>query len=98
MKLKSLIKRRSIEQKIYDRKYFNKIIQESKFVDLFDGSFAFEYETDNVCINFYKDENGKNIIEQFLIKSNGNWNELILMDFQEEIMFNKLDEYYDTER
>lgn len=70
---------------------FSDILNLCKLIDLFDNSFAFEFQNDRYSIKFYKDENGKNIVEEFLKKVDHDWEEMSFYGYQQKLMFDKLD-------
>jgi hypothetical protein len=71
--------------------YFDKAIESAKLEYISDIEWAFKYEDSNFCIYFYKDENGKNHIEEFLINKKGVWIDITPTDEQVKIMWSKLD-------
>ena len=70
---------------------FRELLEKCKMVTLYENSFAFEFTSETYSVKFYKDENGKNILEEFLKKVNNNWEDMALYSYQLKIMFDKLD-------
>ena len=56
-----------------------------------DISWGYDIETSNYYISFYKDDDGKNHIENFHRNVKGTWFEIIPTDEQLKMMFEKLD-------
>ena len=80
----------NFEKIMTDKNYFTEIINNLKVDYLCDMSFAYKYETENIVISFYQDENGINIIDEFCKKIKNIWIEILPTEFQTKIMFNKL--------
>lgn len=63
-----------------------------KFEYIYDESWGFRYADHNIVVDFYKDDNGINIVEQFLRKIKGQWQDIEPTEKQIEIMFKMLDD------
>ena len=68
-----------------------KAIENATLEYISDIEWAYRYEDSNFCVDFYKDENGKNHIEQFLTNKKGIWIDIIPTDKQIKMMWLKLD-------
>jgi hypothetical protein len=73
-------------------KNFNTAITEAKLDYISDIEWSYEFKNQFICVNFYKDENGTNIIEQFCQNVNGQWFDVIPTDKQVKTMFKRLDD------
>lgn len=71
-------------------KNFNEIIESLKPEYLSDVSWGYKYEKYDFVIDFYQDELGKNIIEQFCKKIKNEWINVEPTDAQLKTMFEKL--------
>lgn len=80
----------NIKTQIFDAVWFTEIIEKLDPIYLSDTSFQFLYDKQNVVIDFYQDEIGKNSIEQFSVKVKDLWIELQPQKWQIKIMFEKL--------
>jgi hypothetical protein len=67
---------------------------------LSDISWSYSFENENIVLDFYQDESGKNHIEQFAKKIGSVWFSLIATDKQIKAMFDKLEAtpYRETEK
>ena len=67
-------------------------IKLAKLEYISDIEWGYKYEDQFKCIDFYKDENGKNHIEKFLHKHNGMWIEITPTDEETKLMFQILND------
>jgi len=73
-------------------KDFNTAITEAKLDYLSDIEFAYYFSNQFITVNFYKNESGKNIIEEFGTMHNGQWFDVIPTNEQIKAMFKRLDD------
>ena len=73
-------------------KNFNTAITEAKLDYISDIEFIYEFENQFICVSFYKNESGKNIIEEFVQNVNGLWVTVIPTNDQIKTMFKRLDD------
>jgi len=71
---------------------FNIAIQNAELEYISDTVWNYRFENQFILVDFYKDETGKNHIEQFLKKVNGLWIEIMPTDEQIKAMFKKLND------
>lgn len=84
-------KRYNISKLIFEKEYFEELLKKAVLSYIYDTSWAYKIETQNLIIDFYQDESGKNIIEQFCVKIKNVWVELQVLEWQIKLMFQKLD-------
>ena len=70
--------------------YFEAIIETLTPKYMSDISWGYKYNSLDIVIDFYQNEDGENIIEQFCEKVKNNWHDITPTDFQIEVMFAKL--------
>lgn len=70
--------------------YFEIFIENLKPEYLSDISWAYKHESHNLVVDFYQDETGKNIIEQFCVKMKGDWRDVEPTEAQLKTMFKQL--------
>ena len=70
--------------------YFKNLIENLTPKYMSDISWGYKYESQDVVIYFYKDENGENIIKQFCEKIENNWYDMTPKSYHVKIMFDKL--------
>lgn len=80
----------NIKKLISHEIYFETIIESLAPTYMSDISWGYKYQSQDVVIDFYQDENGENIIEQFCEKVKNNWHDIAPTDFQIKVMFDKL--------
>lgn len=68
-------------------KMFDNAIKSAKLEYISDISWVYLFEDENITVNFYQDETGKNIIEQFLFNRKGLWVSITPTDKQIKQMF-----------
>jgi len=71
---------------------FNIAIQNAELDYISDIEWCYFFENQFILVDFYKDETGKNHVEQFLKNVNGLWIEVIPTDKQIKTMFQKLND------
>jgi len=71
-------------------KDFNTAITEAKLDYISDIEFAYYFSNQFITVNFYKNENGDNIIEEFCQKHNGMWFPIIPTQEQKDAMDERL--------
>ena len=69
---------------------FSEILEKSKLTHESETSFGYRFETQNLILDFYKNDDGVNIIEEFCQKVKGVWIELNYTKNQFELIQKKL--------
>lgn len=82
----------NIEKNINDSVVINELIAKAELEYQSDISWSYEIENSCYAISFYKDENGKNQIENFHRNHKGIWIELVPTDEQIKLMFDRLNQ------
>lgn len=81
-----------IIKNINDGVVINELIAKAELEYQSDISWSYEIENSCYAISFYKDENGKNQIENFHRNHKGMWIELVPTDEQIKLMFDRLNQ------
>jgi hypothetical protein len=68
-------------------KDFNTAIAQAKLEYISDIEWAYRFENQFICVDFYKDESGINHVEEFCVNQKGLWIEVIPTDEQLQTMW-----------